>query len=77
VHLGSCRCSLCTISCRCSSVLVVLCSVLDVVLVFSRLIPLRSKWCEQVLRWWLARFEGKIFFANGGSVILCRYILAV
>jgi hypothetical protein len=37
VRIVACRCSLCKISCRCSSVLVVLCSVLDVVFVFSRL----------------------------------------
>jgi hypothetical protein len=37
VRIVACRCSLCKKNCRCSSVLVVLCSVLDVVFVFSRL----------------------------------------
>jgi hypothetical protein len=46
VRIVSSRCSLCKISCRCSTVLVVLCSVLEVVFVFSRLIPVRLKWCD-------------------------------
>jgi hypothetical protein len=45
MRIVACRCSLCKISCRCSSVLVV-CSVLDVLFVFSRLIPVRLKWCD-------------------------------
>jgi hypothetical protein len=79
VHLVSCRCSLCTILCRCSSVLVVLCSVFDVVFVFSRLIPVRLKWCD------VRNFRGvgshasrvKFLSGNGGIIIVCRYILAV
>jgi hypothetical protein len=37
VRIVACRCSLCKISCRCSSILVVLCSVFNVIFVLSRL----------------------------------------
>jgi hypothetical protein len=48
VRIVACRCSLCKISFRRSSVLVVLCSIFDVVFVFSRLIPVRLKWHDMM-----------------------------
>jgi hypothetical protein len=46
VHLVAFWYSLCKISCRCSCILDVFSNVLDVILVFYRLIPVRLKWCD-------------------------------